>query len=235
MNDNRIKCIIVDDDLVFQTILTGFINKTDFLDVHGTFSNAIDAAGFLVGNQVDLIFLDVEMPEMSGLELLQTLENPPQIILISSQDEYAIEAFEYNVTDYLLKPIDNYSRFIKAVLRTKAVIDKNRSKTNGTGRHVFIKEDNRLIKIDLESIYFIQAYGDYIKIITKEKTHIIYDNLREIKEKLPEIDFMQVHRSFIVRIDKIDSLDASVLKVNNQLIPVSRSFKKEVLNRINML
>lgn len=235
MNESRIKCIIVDDDLLFQTILKGFIDKTGFLEVEGVFSNAIDAAGFLSDHPVDLIFLDVEMPEMSGFELLRALEDPAQIILISSQNEYAIEAFEYNVTDYLLKPIDDYSRFVKAVLRTRAVIDKQKAKHNSYERYVFIKEDNRFIKIDLESIYFVQAFGDYIKIITKEKTHIIYDNLKEIKEKLPGIDFIQVHRSFIVRIDKIDSLDASVLKVNNQLIPVSRSFKKEVLDRIKML
>lgn len=235
MNENRIKCIIVDDDLLFQTILKGFIDKTGFLEVSGTFSNAIDAAGFLVANEVDLIFLDVEMPGMSGLELLKTLQNPPHIILISSQNEYAVEAFAFNVTDYLLKPIDDYSRFVKAVLRIRSIIEKSKSHNYGGRRYVFIKEDHRLVKIDLENICFVQAYGDYIKINTREKTHLIYDNLKEIKEKLPALDFMQVHRSFVVRIDKIDSLDASVLKVNDQLIPVSRSYKKEVLNRINML
>ena len=235
MNENRIKCIIVDDDLLFQTILKGFIDKTGFLEVSGTFSNAIDAAGFLAANQVDLIFLDVEMPGMSGLELLKTLQNPPHIILISSQNEYAVEAFAFNVTDYLLKPIDDYSRFVKAVLRIRSIVEKSKSHNHGRRRYVFIKEDHRLVKIDLENIYFVQAYGDYLKINTREKTHIIYDNLKEIKDKLPAPDFMQVHRSFVVRIDKIDSLDASVLKVNDQLIPVSRSYKKEVLNRINML
>ena len=235
MGEKRIRCIIVDDDLLFQTILNGFIEKTEFLDINGVFSNAIDAAAFLAGNQVDLVFLDVEMPGMSGLELLKTLENPPQIILISSQDQYAIQAFEFNVTDYLLKPIDSYSRFIKAVLRTKSVIDKKVSMANNTGRYVFIKANNQLVKIDLESIHFVQAYGDYIKLVTTEKTYTIYDNLKEINEKLPQIDFMQVHRSFIVRIDKIESLDASILRVNGQLIPVSRSFKKEVLSRIRIL
>lgn len=235
MGEKRIRCIIVDDDLLFQTILNGFIEKTEFLDISGVFSNAVDAAAFLAGNQVDLVFLDVEMPGMSGLELLKNLENPPQIILISSQDQYAIQAFEFNVTDYLLKPIDSYSRFIKAVLRTKSIIDKKVSLANNTGRYVFIKANNQLVKIDLESIHFVQAYGDYIKLVTTERTYTIYDNLKEINEKLPQVDFMQVHRSFIVRIDKIESLDASILRVNDQLIPVSRSFKKEVLSRIRML
>ncbi|MDN5216898.1 LytTR family DNA-binding domain-containing protein [Fulvivirgaceae bacterium BMA12] len=235
MNEDKISCIIVDDDLVFQTIIKGFIEKTDFLKIEGIFSNAIDAAGFLASIQIDLMFLDIEMPEMTGLELLKTLDDPPQIILISNQDQYALDAFEFNVADYLLKPINSYSRFLKAVSRTKANINKKQPVDTIANRHVFLKENGKLVKIDLESVHFVQGYGDYIKFITRDGVHVVYDNLREVKEKLPRLDFMQVHRSFIVRIDKIDSLDASMLKIDNQLIPVSRSFKKEVLARIKTL
>ncbi len=230
----KLNCIVVDDDKVCQAILLGFIKKTDFLNLEGVFGDGIEAVNHLAKHSVDLIFLDIEMPEMTGIELLKTLQTLPEIVLTSKNDKYALDAFEYNVTDYLLKPIDNYPRFLKAVLRVKANIDSKNIPSTPETHKFFIKEDSKWINIDYREILYIEGYGDYLKVITDRKTHVIYGNMKDILNKLPD-DFIQTHRSYIIRIDKIENLEGNIVRIGNKIIPMSRSCKEKVLTKIKTL
>jgi len=223
---SNLSCIIVDDDKLFQKVLQVYVDKTDFLEFMGCFDSGIDAANFLDKNKVDILFLDIEMPEMSGLQLIKTLNDPPQIILVSGKEEYALDAFEYNVTDYLLKPVEDYSRFLKAVNRArKNLVEK-------TTPYIFVKEDSKLVKVDLGNILYLEAYGDYVKIHLKDQYHLTLSSLKTWSYKLSSDDFLQVHRSYIVRLDKIEVLEGNMIRIGKNTIPVSRSLKEAILKRI---
>ncbi|UII30116.1 LytTR family DNA-binding domain-containing protein [Fulvivirga ulvae] len=223
----KISAVVVDDDAIFQTIVNGFIGKTDSVELKQAFSNPIDAINYLMENKVDLIFLDVEMPQMSGLEFISSLDYNPQIILITSNEAYAVEAFEHQVADYLLKPLDNYSRFLRAVNKVREAV-KELSEED----HFFIKEDNKLVKIHFADINYIEAYGDYVKIYTDDKCHITLSTLKSISKKLSGADFIQTHRSYLVRLDKIDSIEGNTLNINKYNVPFSKSMREEILEKI---
>jgi DNA-binding LytR/AlgR family response regulator len=232
--ENKLTCVIVEDDLVFQTVIEGFIKKIDFLELKGVFNNAISAGNFLSSNDVDIILLDIEMPEMSGLELLESLESSPQVIITSGHKDYAIEAFSFNVTDFLLKPIDSYPRFIKAINRAKKNIEGNEKVDKNSGT-LFIKVDSRLVRIFLNDIYYIEAYGDYVRVNTKDQVHIVYSSLKLFMKDLPDKEFIQVHRSYVIRDDKIISIDGNMIKVKDKVVPISRSYREAVLGRIKTI
>ncbi len=235
------KCIVVDDDLMSQKMVEGLVKKTPVLEHVGTYGSAIEASVAITEKEIDLIFLDVEMPEMTGLDLLKTLQNPPQIILVTSKQNYALDAFEYNVTDYLLKPIDNYGRFLKAVMKAKENVDKEvvdmaDAEGGGSTENLFIKVDSLLVNFDLKDILLVEAYGDYVKIHTSTgKVHTVYAKMKDIEGKLPITDFLRVHRSYIVRLDKIKNIDSSNLQIAEKIIPISNSYKPKLMERINTL
>ena len=226
----KLSCIIVDDDKVIRTILEEFVTKTNVLSLAGVFDNAIEAGNFLFKRPVDLLLLDVEMPSMTGLDLIKALKDPPQIILISNNKEYALDAFEYNVTDYILKPLDNYARFLSAIERVRNNLTAN--PVQSTDHYIFIKEESRLVKVDIREILYLQAYGDYIKIYMPDKVHVVLSTLKSLLDKLPASEFFQCHRSYIVHLAKIDMLEGNSLRINKQLVPISRSFKDDLLKRI---
>lgn len=234
-----LNCMIVDDDRMSLRILQSLVEKTDFLCLVGAYTNPIDAANVLLGQSsaVDILFLDVEMPDMTGLQLLETLERKPQIIITTSKEQYAMKAFDSDAADFLLKPIDNYARFLKAVHKAKGNLHKS---VAGTGPresldHIFIKVDSLLVNFDLKEALYIEAYGDYVKIHTDKKTYVVHSKLRTIEETLPEKDFVRVHRSFIVRIDKIKNIDASNLQVGTKIIPISNSYRPALFKKIQTL
>ncbi|MEO1052499.1 MAG: LytTR family DNA-binding domain-containing protein [Bacteroidota bacterium] len=232
----NIKCIIVDDDEMSIKILEALVRKTDVLDLQGSFTNSIEAASKLRDQEVDLIFLDMEMPNMSGLDLIKTLDRKPQIIIISSREKYAIDAFAYDVTDYLLKPLMDYSRFLKAVLKVKDNLTKEAATKDNSNSSVFIKVDSVLVNFDLTSILWVEAYGDYIKICTEDgKNHVVYSTLKNIEDKLPADDFIRIHRSYIVRLDKIKNIDLTNLQVKDKILPISNTYKNNLLKRIKTL
>ncbi|MTI20414.1 response regulator transcription factor, partial [Fulvivirga sp. RKSG066] len=212
---------------LFLTILTQFIEKTDSLELLGGFDNAVDAYNFLQNNSVDLVFLDIEMPEMTGLELLKSLEKTPQIIIVSSEQKYVIDAFELNVSAYLLKPLDNYAKFLNAVKKAKTNSDSKK-------RSMFIKEEHKLVKLNIDDIMYIEAYGDYIKIYTEEKFHITYASLKDFSQKLP-CEFVQIHRSYIVSLHHVDAVDGNMLSVGKKQIPMSRSRRDDIMQRLQEL
>ena len=229
-----INCVVIDDDQVSVEIVSELIKRTGYLKLVNTFNNPISASAVLSSGDVDLIFLDVEMPEMSGIDLIKTLEHKPQIILISSKENYALDAFALQVTDYLLKPLTDYPRFLKAVIKAKEVIDRagvERSNKEG----IFLKVDSLLVNFNLGDINYIEAYGDYVKVHTKLKIYTIYATLKGVEKKLPKNEFIRIHRSYIVRIDQIQNIDNNNLQIHDKIIPVSNTYKPVLMERINTL
>lgn len=234
---NRIySCVLVDDDRMSLKILQALVEKTSFLQVEGMYENPVDAFKALSDKKVDILFLDIEMPEMTGLELLDTLSELPQIVLTTSKHNYAVDAFDYDVADFLLKPINNYSRFLKAVRKAKSNLDKPEVhyKFNGTDQ-MFIKVDSLLVNFNLNDILHIEAFGDYVKIHTEQKVFVVHAKLRSVDEALPGKDFARIHRSFIVRLDKIKNIDPSNLEVGKKVLPISNSYRSNLLAKINTL
>lgn len=226
-------CIAVDDDLLSLKILEGLIAKTDLLNLLGTFSNAIDVTNLDRKEDIDLIFLDVEMPDMSGLELISTLDKKTQIIIVSSKRKYALDSYNYDVADYLLKPVKNYARFLQAV--QKAYKNFEKYNTKEADEYIFIKVDSLFLNFNFNNILWVEAFGDYVKIHTDQKIYTVYSTLKTMEQKLPADDFFRVHRSYIVRIDKIKNVDQSNLQIENKIIPISNTYRHSFFERINTL
>ena len=235
------KCIIIDDDSTARLIVTKLCSKYDELSVVDEFSNAIEAIKFLNTSEVDVIFLDIHMPTFSGFDFLQTLKNPPIIILTTSDRNFALEAFEYpSVVDYLVKPIEE-SRFDKAIKKlANFQIDKGESESvviekKDETQELYVNVDRRLVKINFSEINVIEAKGDYIRIKTDGKSHIVHSTLKKIEEKLPENLFLKVHRSYVINLSKIIDIEDNSVLIKQDIIPVSRSNRSELMKRLNLL
>lgn len=234
------KCIIIDDEKMARVILNTLCNEIQSLEVLEDFPNAIEAIKYLNKNRVDLIFLDIHMPNFNGLDFIRSLKDPPKIILITSDPNFAIEAFEYDfIVDYLLKPLQ-LDRFKKAIEKAKTKNLTLASKETSTSineieNDFYISIDRRLIKIDLPSIYLIEAKGDYIKIKTENKDYIVHSTLKKIEEKLPDSLFLKIHRSFIINLKKIIDIEDNSVLIKKDVIPVSRSKRPELMKRLDLL
>ncbi|WP_321285741.1 LytTR family DNA-binding domain-containing protein [uncultured Sunxiuqinia sp.] len=237
-------CIIVDDEETARIVINRLITKNGNLNKLADFSNAMDAIKFMNQNeQVDLIFLDIHMPAFSGFDFIQTIKNPPKIILTTSDRNFAIEAFEYEcIVDYLTKPITQ-ERFDKAVTRAfsvkKSITVENAPIQQGvaaeSGQTLFVNIDRRLIKIDMPSINYIEASGDYISIKTEKKNYTVHSTLKKIEDKLPDSIFLKVHRSYIINVNKIVDIEDNSVLIEKNVIPVSRSNRPELIKRLNLL
>jgi two-component system, LytTR family, response regulator LytT len=235
-------CIIVDDEAAARMIVEQLSSKISELDVIESFSNAMDAIKFLNQNTVDVVFLDIHMPGFSGIDFVQTLKNPPRIVLTTSDTNFAIEAYEYEpIVDYLVKPITQ-ERFeksivkIKNALSKKTVTDQVSTKTASNAEEdIYINIDRRLIKLKLDDILIIEAKGDYIDVKTEKKTYRVHNTLKSIKDKLPENIFLQIHRSFIINFTKIIDIEDNSVLIEKSVIPISRSNRPELMRRLNLL
>lgn len=236
------KCIIVDDELVARTIIKQVAEDVSEVNIVAEFSNAMQAIKYLNKNTVDVIFLDIHMPDFTGFDFIESLKNPPKIVLTTSDRNFALEAFEYKfVVDYLVKPIE-LDRFNKAVdkVNTFTLINektpvKSQPKKEQSEDSFYVNIDRRLVKIDVPSIYVVEAKGDYVKIKTEEKSHIVHCPLKKIEEKLPSNNFLKVHRSYIVNLNKIIDIEDSSILIKQDIIPVSRSNRNELKRRLNLL
>ncbi|WP_420571907.1 LytR/AlgR family response regulator transcription factor [Kordia sp.] len=238
------KCIIVDDEAAARAITKQLCKKIETLTIAEEFENAIDAIKYLNSNSVDLIFLDIHMPTFSGFDFIQTLKNPPLIILTTSDRNFALDAFEYDcVIDYLVKPITP-ERFAKAVDRIKdrGVATKqeeetttNPEETSTVGNDLYVNIDRRLVKINVPDICVIEAKGDYIKIKAEDKNYVVHSTLKKIEEKLPNHLFLKVHRSYIINTTKIVDIEDNSVLIKQDVIPVSRANRKELMQRLNLL
>jgi DNA-binding LytR/AlgR family response regulator len=231
-----IKVIIVDDDELCRTIVEDLIKEVEDFNCVGVFENALEAFKFLNDNEVDVIFLDVEMPKMGGMELLRNLKVNPLIVMITSHDEFALESYEYNVTDFLKKPV-NAPRFFKTVQKIKKQInsDESLSFDSNNSEYVFIKTDAKLVQIRLDEILWIEALGNYMRLHTEDDKHTVLSTMKEIEAKLPIKDFIRVQRSFIVRLDKILTIEDNYVIVKNKQIHIGKAYKDEFNKRLNLL
>ena len=227
-------CIIIDDDPIAVNLIKGYVNKTDSLSLVNSFSNPIDALSFMAANKIDLLFLDFEMPEMNGIEFIKAIKQQmPQIILVTAHKEFAADAFEYNVTDYLVKPIP-YSRFFNSVQKAKEIFDKN-AVHHMEADMVFVKKGSTILGLKKSDIIWVEALGDYAVLNTSTDKFTIHSTMNAVEKKLPAKDYIRVHRSFIVRIAKIDSIEDDAISCNEKLIPIGKSYRQEVYNRLNIL
>ncbi|MEM0997498.1 MAG: LytTR family DNA-binding domain-containing protein [Bacteroidota bacterium] len=227
------RCLIVDDDPMTRKIMENLVNQTEDLDCVATCPDAIAAANVLRKEAIDLIFLDVEMPQMTGLELIESMQKKPHIVLVTSKEKYAVSAFDLDVTDYIVKPVD-YPRFLKAINKVAEQI-KSASEISGTGEKLFIKVDSQLVGLRLEDILMVEAMADYVRIFTREKRYTVYSSMKGMANKLPQDQFMRVHRSHIVNLRHIDSIEDNTLVVAGHLIPVGVTYQKHLMGRLKML
>lgn len=224
-----IKCLVVDDEQMTRSIIARYIEQTEMLEAVSLCENPIDAANVLSKEKVDLMFLDVQMPEMNGFDLIKSIAYKPKIIIISSSKEYAVDAFEYDVIDYLHKPI-SYSRFLRAVEKAKKSVENGKDDTS-----IYVKKGSVLVKVSLKEILWIEAYADYVVIKTPDKSYTIHSTMKGMEEKLPKNEFCRVHRSYIVRLDKIDSVEDSAVVVTRKVIPVGGSYKQTFKQQLNYI
>jgi two-component system, LytTR family, response regulator len=230
-------CIIVDDDKLARTALKQLISQVDFLNLKEECSNPVEAFNYLKKDAVDLVFLDVEMPGMTGIELIKNLEKRPIIILISAKKDYAVEAFELNVADYITKPV-TLSRLMIAVSRAQKLYETNNQKveTNEKDKeYIFVRSNSVLTKIKISDIIYIQALGDYVNIFTKEKRYTVHITLKGIEEKLGPGHFYRLHRSYLVSLDHVDGIEEGTAYVGKFPLPIGEQFKKELLKKLNLI
>ena len=233
-------CIIIDDEAAARAIIGQLCNSDKSLNVLEEFPNAIQAIKYLNQNAIDLIFLDIHMPDFTGFDFIETIKNPPKIILTTSDPNFAIQAFEYDcIVDYLVKPIkpERFQKSIKKAVASpiKASEDNDDKIDTTSGNDLYINIDRRLIKIDIPSIYLVEAKGDYIQLKTEEKNYTVHSTLKKIEEKLPNEQFLKVHRSYIINVSKIVDIEDNSVLIKRDVIPVSRSNRPELMKRLNLL
>jgi len=233
------KCIIIDDEKFARELLSVMILKSSDLILVDEFSNAIEAMKFLNNdNKVDVIFLDVHMPDFTGFDFIKTIKNPPQIVLVTSDKDFAIEAFNYDcISDYLVKPIlqDRFERAVDRVKIKQEEVVKLASHHNLINKEIYVNIDKRLIKIDIMSINFIHANGDYIVIKTDAKNYTVHTTLKKIEEKLPISIFLKIHRSYIINLNKIIDIQDSTVLIGKDLLPISKNNRTILMKSLNLL
>ncbi len=226
----KINCIIVDDEPLARSVIKKYLAKLPSLQLIKECSNAIEAASVLHENKIDLIFLDIKMPELSGLEFLKTLPRPPLVIITTAFSEYALVGYEYSVIDYLLKPIA-FERFLKSVNKVieKIGIERDHSTDKDTleeKKYIFLRSDKAEHKIEFSDILYIEGCGNFVKIYTTGKMLLVPDTMTAIQSMLPPKKFVRVHKSFIVSLDKIEKLEGNTLKIKGKRIPIGKYHKK---------
>ncbi len=231
-------CIVIDDDKLSRKVIEEFIKKTDFLEHVASFDNAVDAIKlFKEGNEIHLIFLDIEMPEMDGIEFIKTLKKPPQIVIISSKKDYALEAFEYDVTDYLLKPI-SYGRFFRAADKSYNMFTKG-SAIPEDKNEIFIKKNSSLIRLKYQDILWVEALENYVIVNTFDDKFTIHFTMKSIEQKLPSNKFTRVHRSYIVNTSSINLIEDNSIVIpiegGTKSIPIGKSYKDKLMKDLNLM
>jgi len=223
-------CVIVEDEPLAAEVLHDYIGQVPFLKLKGICADAIYAMEMLQKEKIDLIFLDIHLPKLKGLDFIKTLKHPPHIIIVSAYHEYALQGYEYNVIDYLLKPVE-FSRFLMAVnkLRQPVTIETNiQVASQGERPYLFFNVSKKKVKIYLDEVLYIESLKEYIRIFTKTKSILTKFQLGQIEELLAKNNFLRVHRSFIVSKDKIEAFSATDIEINGKQIPVGRSYKELV-------
>lgn len=227
----KYNCIIVEDEPLAAEVLQDYVKQVPFLDLKDICTDAIFAMEKLQIEKIDLIFLDIHLPKLKGLDFIKTLKNPPQIIVTTAYHEYALQGYEYNIMDYLLKPIE-FNRFLMAVNKLKPSFNTGEVSTTvqvtEERKHLFFSVSKKKVKIYLDEILYIESLKEYIRIVAKSKSIITKFQLGQIEEILTKTNFLRIHRSFIVAKDKIDAYTATDVEINGKQIPIGRGYKDEV-------
>lgn len=240
-------CIIVDDETTSRLVISQLCNKVGGIKIDKEFENAILAIKYLNENKVDLIFLDIHMPDFTGFDFIKTLKNPPKIVLITSDTQFALDAFEYDcVLDYIVKPIA-FPRFLKAVKKVEKSLHLEEGDTSvktsinvkeekdAVEKDLYVNIDRRLVKINIPDIYLIEAKGDYIQIKTENKNYLVHSTLKKVTEKLPQDIFLKIHRSYVINTKMIIDIEDNSVLIKKDVVPVSRANKPELMKRLNFL
>lgn len=230
----KIKCILIDDEpLAIKVLQNYFTNFSDF-EIIGTFNNALESLEFINNNAVDAVFLDINMPKMTGFELISLIETKTRVIITTAFREFAVESYDLDVLDYLVKPIP-LPRFIKCINKITTEYNlKNNIKIENQriDSHIFIKVDKKMVKINIDEILFIEGMKEYIKVITLEKTYITHKSLTSLSEELPADRFIRIHKSYTIAIDKVKSIEGNRIQIQSYTIPIGRNYSKEVKSKI---
>lgn len=234
----KIRTIIVDDEPHAIEVIAGYLERFSEIELAGTCSDAIQAFRLLQQKQVDLMFLDVKMPGLTGTELLRSLKNPPKVIFTTAYMEYAVEGFELDAADYLLKPV-SFDRFLRAIDKVFKLQNLKSSISIGAEAPIaekdiflYLRVERRMMKVNVDDILWIESLRDYIKVVMKDKTCISKQKISVLEEMLPEDRFIRIHRSFIVAVAKINSYYADVVEINSSEIPIGRNYKLDVQRRL---
>lgn len=242
----NIRCVIVDDEPLALDVLEAYIERLDHLELVARLDNAIEAFNLLNRESVDLLFLDIQMPRLSGIELLKNLNQPPKVIFTTAYRDYALQGYELDVVDYLLKPI-SFDRFLKAVNKVYRINQDTQperivqllnpteesAESNYDKAYIYLKADKKMIKILLKDILYIESLKDYIRVKTPTKSVTSYQRISYMEEKLPEDKFLRIHRSFIVAKDKVDAFSPPSVELGEITLPIGRNYRNEVLKALN--
>ena len=225
----KFKFIVVDDEPLARKLIASHASRVESLELVGECATAVEAINLLRTKSVDLIFLDIQMPELSGLDFIRTLKNPPVIILITAHREFALEAFDLDVCDYLLKPV-SFDRFLKSINkyfdRASVPIDESNNRVVVSTEFIYLKSEKKDHKVKLEEILYIESLDDYVKVILKSKTLITRENISTLEKRLPDDRFIRIHRSFMVSLNEIQTVSIEAVQVNGKELPFGRTFKK---------
>ncbi|HCX23783.1 MAG: DNA-binding response regulator [Flammeovirgaceae bacterium] len=234
----QIKCLIIDDEPLAIKVIEKYIDEVDELECVGKCENAMDALKMLQEKQVDLIFLDINMPKLTGMELLQTLKDPPLVVITTAYREYAVESYDYDVVDYLVKPIE-FPRFFRMVQK---VMDRLKIPTAPTPQptatgdakldHLFLKVDKKMVKVFLKDILYVESLKDYVMVHTINEDLIVHHNLQSFTELLPASSFTRIHRSYTVSLEKIKAIDGNQVEIGGKYLPIGRNYQSEVKSKI---
>ena len=228
----KLNCIVVDDSSIQRILVTKLVDSHSGLSLVGEFSNAIETKNCLSTKQVDLLFLDIEMPVINGFNLLDGLKIKPQIIFITAKSEYAVKAFDYDATDYLQKPITK-DRFNAAIKRALDMHQLRKDSLEEEGEHIFIKSNLKKLKIYTSKIKWIEAFGDYVKVVTEEDSHLVLSTMKAFELDLSKEKFIRVHKSFIINTDKVEKFNSKFAEIGVTKIPLSRNKKEELIKALD--
>lgn len=241
MHNKKITCLAVDDEPLALSILKKYIGSVESLELVGSCQNAVQALELLQQYKVDLIFLDIQMPQIMGTDFIRTLKKSPKIIFTTAYRKYAIQGFELDAVDYLLKPI-SFERFLKAVnkvLQTNLDVPASIYQQNDTGSettqaYLYFRVDRKMVKVFIHDILYIEGFSDYVKIMTTSKTLITKQLITTLEETLPKEIFIRIHRSFIISVNKINSYNADIIVIGNEELPIGRLFKQNVIRKLQL-
>lgn len=230
----NIACLIIDDELIAQEVISTHLSKIPNIEKVDTCNNAIEGFNFLRNNHVDLLFLDINMPEVSGISFAKSISKDIKIIFTTAYRDYAVEGFELQAVDYLLKPI-SFDRLLKAVnnyFDTYSAVHSENQKPQSINEFMFVRSERRMIKINFNDIIYIESYSDYLKIHLENETIVTRETISAVEAKLPSNKFLRIHRSFIIALANISSFTNEEITINRKSLPISRSYKKEVLKTL---